>query len=68
MLDCKPIDTVTSRDWLRCITILFALDPPLCPHGFVSRSSRATSQWVTHPGIALTSTRLTSEFPRLRSQ
>ncbi|KAI5341801.1 hypothetical protein L3X38_009676 [Prunus dulcis] len=27
--------------------------PPLCPHGFVSGSSRATSQWVTHPGIAL---------------
>ncbi|KAI5342675.1 hypothetical protein L3X38_010551 [Prunus dulcis] len=24
-----------------------------CPHGFVSGSSRATSQWVTHPGIAL---------------
>ncbi|KAI5346815.1 hypothetical protein L3X38_014694 [Prunus dulcis] len=27
--------------------------PPLCPHSFVSGSSRATSQWVTHPGIAL---------------
>ncbi|KAI5347423.1 hypothetical protein L3X38_015302 [Prunus dulcis] len=23
------------------------------PHGFVSGNSRATSQWVTHPGIAL---------------
>ncbi|CAB4302676.1 unnamed protein product [Prunus armeniaca] len=35
----------------------------LCPHSFVSRNSRATSQWVTHLGIALAPTRLTSEFP-----
>ncbi|KAI5316549.1 hypothetical protein L3X38_036256 [Prunus dulcis] len=33
--------------------ILSALGPPLCPHGFVSGNSRATSQWVTHPGIAV---------------
>ncbi|KAI5333603.1 hypothetical protein L3X38_023735 [Prunus dulcis] len=32
---------------------LSALGPPLCPHDFISGSSRATSQWVTHPGIAL---------------
>ncbi|KAI5311918.1 hypothetical protein L3X38_041091 [Prunus dulcis] len=44
---------VTSRDQLRRSTILSALGSPLCPHGFVSGSSRATSQWVTHPGIAL---------------
>ncbi|KAI5339519.1 hypothetical protein L3X38_018791 [Prunus dulcis] len=42
-----------SWDWLRRSTILSALGPPLCPHSFVSGSSRATSQWVTHPGIAL---------------
>ncbi|KAI5338114.1 hypothetical protein L3X38_017385 [Prunus dulcis] len=46
-------DIVTSRDRLRRRTILSALGPPLCPHGFVSGNSRATSQWVTHPGIAL---------------
>ncbi|KAI5339643.1 hypothetical protein L3X38_018915 [Prunus dulcis] len=45
--------SVTSRDQLRRSTILSALCPPLCRHGFVSGSSRATSQWVTHPGIAL---------------
>ncbi|CAL9019638.1 unnamed protein product, partial [Prunus brigantina] len=39
-------------------TILSALGPPLCPHGFVSGSSRATSQWVTHPKIALASNSL----------
>ncbi|KAI5317159.1 hypothetical protein L3X38_036866 [Prunus dulcis] len=44
---------VTSRDQLRRSTILSALGPHLCPHGFVSGNSRATSQWVTHPGIAL---------------
>ncbi|CAL2264223.1 unnamed protein product [Prunus armeniaca] len=35
---------------------------PSCPHGFVSGNSQETSQWVTHPGIALPQTRLTSEF------
>ncbi|CAL8083166.1 unnamed protein product [Prunus armeniaca] len=55
--------SVTSWDRLRRSTILSALDPSLSPHGFVSRSSRATSQWVTHPEIALAPTRLTSEFP-----
>ncbi|KAI5311311.1 hypothetical protein L3X38_000035 [Prunus dulcis] len=44
---------VISRDQLRRSTILSALGPPLCPHDFVSGNSRATSQWVTHPGIAL---------------
>ncbi|KAI5335273.1 hypothetical protein L3X38_025406 [Prunus dulcis] len=44
---------VTSRDQLRRSTILSALGPPLYPHSFVSGSSRATSQRVTHPGIAL---------------
>ncbi|KAI5323549.1 hypothetical protein L3X38_032621 [Prunus dulcis] len=44
---------VTSRDPLRRSTILSALGPPLCPHDFVSGNSRATSQWVTQPGIAL---------------
>ncbi|BFG18452.1 hypothetical protein CerSpe_047260 [Prunus speciosa] len=44
---------VTSRDRLRHSTILSALGPPLCPYRFVYGSSRATSQWVTHPGIAL---------------
>ena len=33
-------------------TILSALGLPF-PHGFVFRNSRATSQWVTHHGIAL---------------
>ncbi|CAL8163871.1 unnamed protein product [Prunus armeniaca] len=47
------VQHVTSRDRLRRSTILSALGPPLCPHGFVSGNSRATSQWVTHPEIAL---------------
>ncbi|KAI5334779.1 hypothetical protein L3X38_024912 [Prunus dulcis] len=50
---CKEKTCVTSQDRLRRSTILSALGPPLCPHGFVSGSSLATSQWVTHPGIAL---------------
>ncbi|CAL2258831.1 unnamed protein product [Prunus armeniaca] len=54
--------SVTSRDRLRRSTILSALGPSLCPHGFVSKSSRATSQWVTNPEIALALTRLTLEF------
>ncbi|KAI5311016.1 hypothetical protein L3X38_026305 [Prunus dulcis] len=37
--------------------------PPLCPHGFVSGNSRATSQWVTHPGIALAPNSLNFEVP-----
>ncbi|KAI5349808.1 hypothetical protein L3X38_002697 [Prunus dulcis] len=48
---------------LRRSTILSALGPPLCPHGFVSRSSRATSQWVTHPGIALAPNSLNFRVP-----
>ncbi|KAI5343778.1 hypothetical protein L3X38_011654 [Prunus dulcis] len=44
---------VTSRDRLHRSTILSALGPPLCPHGFVSKSSQETSQWATHPWIAL---------------
>ncbi|RXH97576.1 hypothetical protein DVH24_009901 [Malus domestica] len=35
-------------------TILFTLGLPF-PHGFVFGNSRATSQWVTHPGSALAS-------------
>ncbi|BBG94568.1 glutamate receptor 2.2 [Prunus dulcis] len=54
---------VTSRDRLRRSTILSALGPPLCPHGFVSGSSRATSQWVTYPGIALTPNSLNFGVP-----
>ncbi|CAL9016632.1 unnamed protein product, partial [Prunus brigantina] len=56
---------ITSQDRLRHSTIFSALGPPLCPHGFVSGNSRATSQWVTYPGIALAPTRLTSdELPK----
>ncbi|KAI5317219.1 hypothetical protein L3X38_036926 [Prunus dulcis] len=33
------------------------------PHGFVSGSSRATSQWVTHPGIALAPNSLNFRVP-----
>ncbi|CAL9024175.1 unnamed protein product [Prunus brigantina] len=54
---------VTSWDRLRRSTILSSLGPPICHHGFVSGNSQATSQWVTHPGIALAQTHLTSEFP-----
>ncbi|CAL8117585.1 unnamed protein product [Prunus armeniaca] len=58
---------VTSQDRLRRSTIFFTLSPPLCPplcpYGFVFGNSRATSQWFTLLGIALTPTRLTSEFP-----
>ena len=42
----------TSRARLHLSTILSALGLPF-PHGFVSGSSRATSRWVTHHGIAL---------------
>ncbi|CAN6716001.1 unnamed protein product [Malus baccata var. baccata] len=35
-----------------CSTILSTLGLPF-PHGFVFGKSRATSQWVTHPGSAL---------------
>ncbi|CAL8991728.1 unnamed protein product, partial [Prunus brigantina] len=57
--------SVTSRDRLRRSTILSALGPLLCHHGFISRNSRATSQWVTHIEIALVPTRLTSdELPK----
>ncbi|KAI5347550.1 hypothetical protein L3X38_000437 [Prunus dulcis] len=54
---------VTSKDRLCRSTILSALGPPLCPHGFVSGSSRATSQWVIHPGIALAPNSLNFEVP-----
>ncbi|CAL8074016.1 unnamed protein product [Prunus armeniaca] len=54
---------VTSWNRLRRSTILSVLGPSLCPYGFVSGNSRATSQWVTHLGIALAQTRLTLEFP-----
>ncbi|CAL8149827.1 unnamed protein product [Prunus armeniaca] len=60
--DCSSARGVTSRDRLRRSMVLSALGPHLCPHGFVSGSSRAISQWVTHLGIALASTRLISEF------
>ncbi|KAI5325826.1 hypothetical protein L3X38_034900 [Prunus dulcis] len=56
---------VTSRDQLHCSTILSALGPPLCPHDFVSGSSRATSQWVTHPGIALAPNSLNFGVPTI---
>ncbi|KAI5321022.1 hypothetical protein L3X38_030092 [Prunus dulcis] len=54
---------ITPRDRLRRSTILSALGPLLCPHGFVSGSSRATSQWVTHPGIALAPNSLNFRVP-----
>ncbi|KAI5324255.1 hypothetical protein L3X38_033328 [Prunus dulcis] len=54
---------VTYWDRLHHNMILSPLGPLLCPHGFVSGNSQATFQWVTHPGIALAPTRLTSEFP-----
>ncbi|ONI12409.1 hypothetical protein PRUPE_4G163000 [Prunus persica] len=55
---CKPNkgideDNKNNKDMVSGSTILSSLGPPLCPHGFVFGSSRATSQWVTHPGIAL---------------
>ncbi|CAL2232901.1 unnamed protein product [Prunus armeniaca] len=53
---------VTSRDRLCRSTILSALGPPLYPYGFVYRNSRAISQLVTYPGIALAQTHLNSEF------
>ncbi|RXH81335.1 hypothetical protein DVH24_006160 [Malus domestica] len=43
-------------------TILSALGLPF-PHGFVFGNSRATSQWVTHPGIALAFFSLNFEVP-----
>ncbi|KAI5346513.1 hypothetical protein L3X38_014392 [Prunus dulcis] len=49
----KSSYNVTPWDRLRCSTILSALGSPLCPYDFVSGSSQATSQWVTHPEIAL---------------
>ncbi|KAI5353862.1 hypothetical protein L3X38_006756 [Prunus dulcis] len=59
----KKSSVVTSRNRLRRSTILSALGPPLCPHGFVSGSSRATSQCVTHPGIALAPNSLNFRVP-----
>ncbi|KAI5334153.1 hypothetical protein L3X38_024286 [Prunus dulcis] len=55
---------VTPLDRLRRSTILSALGPLLCPHGFVSGNSRATSQWVTHPGIALAPNSLNFGVPK----
>ncbi|KAL6218561.1 hypothetical protein ACLB2K_011771 [Fragaria x ananassa] len=55
------IPFVTSRDPLRRNTILSALGPPALTVLFMG-AQRATSQWVTHPGIALGSACLTSEF------
>ncbi|CAN6695969.1 unnamed protein product [Malus baccata var. baccata] len=43
-------------------TILSALGLPF-PHGFVYGNSRATSQWVTHPGSALAPFSLNFEVP-----
>ncbi|RXH73769.1 hypothetical protein DVH24_016591 [Malus domestica] len=43
-------------------TILSALGLPF-PHGFVFGNSRANSQWVTHPGSALTSFSLNFGVP-----
>ncbi|CAL9020935.1 unnamed protein product, partial [Prunus brigantina] len=34
------------------------------PHGFVYGSSRATSRWVTHPGIALAPNSLNFGVPK----
>ncbi|RXH83286.1 hypothetical protein DVH24_005539 [Malus domestica] len=42
--------------------ILSALGLPF-PHGFIFGNSRATSQWVTHPGSALASFSLNFEVP-----
>ncbi|KAL6128312.1 hypothetical protein ACLB2K_071667 [Fragaria x ananassa] len=52
---------VTSQDPFRRNTILSALGPPALTVLFLG-AHRATSQWVTHPGIALGSACLTSEF------
>ncbi|KAM1736911.1 hypothetical protein ACFX12_015215 [Malus domestica] len=43
-------------------TILSALDLPF-PHGFVFGNSRATSQWITHLGSAMTSFSLNFKVP-----
>ncbi|CAN6716984.1 unnamed protein product [Malus baccata var. baccata] len=43
-------------------TILSALGLPF-PHGFIFGNSRATSQWVTHPGSALASFSLNFGVP-----
>ncbi|RXH73916.1 hypothetical protein DVH24_016738 [Malus domestica] len=45
-----------------CSTILSALGLPF-PHGFIFGNSRATSQWVTHPGSALASFSLNFGVP-----
>ncbi|KAI5320116.1 hypothetical protein L3X38_039824 [Prunus dulcis] len=52
-----------SGDKLRRSMILSALGPIFYHYGFVSGSSRATSQWVTHPGITLTLNLLNFEVP-----
>ncbi|CAL8127338.1 unnamed protein product [Prunus armeniaca] len=59
---------VTFLDRLRRSTILSALGPHLCPHGFVSGSSRTIFQWVTHPGIALASNSLNFGVPSEASE
>ncbi|KAM1556750.1 hypothetical protein ACFX10_040249 [Malus domestica] len=58
-----PSSDTTSQARLRCSTILSALGPD---HTlmvlFMGIHVGRTSQWVTHPGNALTQTCLTSEF------
>ncbi|KAI5337526.1 hypothetical protein L3X38_016797 [Prunus dulcis] len=54
---------VTFRDRLHRSTILSALGLILCLHGFIFGSLRATSQWVTTPGIAPTPNSLNFGVP-----
>ncbi|CAN6699609.1 unnamed protein product [Malus baccata var. baccata] len=61
---------ITSRARLHHSTILSALGPDHALTVLFMGTHTRTSQWVTHPGIALVRTRLTSEFrwnPRLVS-
>ncbi|CAL2266977.1 unnamed protein product [Prunus armeniaca] len=64
MLGCELIDIpIVSHPRIgSAVHDIVCFGPPICPHSFIFGSSRATSQWVTHPGIVLAPTRLTSEF------
>ncbi|RXH79881.1 hypothetical protein DVH24_041028 [Malus domestica] len=54
---------ITSQARFTTIARYCSLWARPCPHGFVSRNSRATSQWVTHPGNALAPFSLNFEVP-----
>ncbi|KAI5346258.1 hypothetical protein L3X38_014137 [Prunus dulcis] len=61
----EQVVIITSWDQLRRSMILSSLGPLLCPHGFVSGNSRATSQWVIHPEIALALNSLNFRVPTI---